>query len=269
MSFAAIVPFGGYSGWMFLSRTLDTQKAAFSQSPKQVSDREYFTANVGKVRTAEDLVSDYRLLGVALGAFGLGDDLENRFFIRKVLEEGTSSPDAFSNKLSDKRYMAMSAAFGFGEGKPPRTGLTGFSEEILSAYSTRQFEISVGEQNEDFRLALNVARELVEIASGDLSDDGKWYSVMGSAPLRSVFETALGLPDSFSGLELDRQLETFRDKTSRVFGNGEVAQFSDPEILDELVRTFLLRSEVDDVRSGLSSSSIALELLAASSAEIM
>ncbi|SNT03348.1 DUF1217 domain-containing protein [Tropicimonas sediminicola] len=261
MSFAAVVPLGGYAGWTFLTRTLESQKTAFADSPQQLSDKEYFAANIAGVKTAEHLVGDYRLLSVALGAFGLDDDLQNRFFIRKVLEDGTSSADALSNKLSDKSYKALSEAFGFGEGIPPRTGLTGFADEIFSAYTERQFEISVGEKNEDFRLALNVERELAAIASGELSDDGKWYSVMGSAPLRSVFETALGLPESFSSLDIEDQLQTFRDKATTAFGSGDVSQFADPDRMEKLVRTFLLRAELSDMSTGLSSGSIALTLL--------
>ena len=50
---------------------------------------------------------------VALGAFGLQDDLPNRFFIQKVLEGGTLSTDSLANKLSDPRYAALAKAFGF------------------------------------------------------------------------------------------------------------------------------------------------------------
>jgi hypothetical protein len=61
-------------------------------------------------------VGDRRLLEVALGAFGLDDDIRNRFFIRKVLEEGTTSPSRrFANRLSDKRYLALAETFGFGD----------------------------------------------------------------------------------------------------------------------------------------------------------
>ena len=33
MSFAPIVPFGGYAGWSFLQRTLPAQKHAFEAAP--------------------------------------------------------------------------------------------------------------------------------------------------------------------------------------------------------------------------------------------
>ncbi|WP_068108413.1 DUF1217 domain-containing protein [Tropicimonas marinistellae] len=261
MSFQPMLPASGYAGWVFLNRTLEAQKETFAESPATARDAEYFTENISEVRTARDLVSDYRLLKVALGAFGLEDDIDNKYFIQKVLEEGTTAENAFANNLTDSRYKAFSEAFGFGEGEQRRTSIIGFAEGIVSDYEDRQFEVAVGEQNEDYRLALDTQRALSAIAADDLSDDGMWYSVMGSTPLRTVFETAFGLPDTFSSLDLDDQLEVFRDKAAKMFGDGEVSQFTDTDRLDELVKTFLLRSELDDVPTGLSSSSIALTLL--------
>ena len=40
---------------------------------------------------------------MALGAFGLQDDINNRYFIRKILEEGTTNEDALANRFSDTR----------------------------------------------------------------------------------------------------------------------------------------------------------------------
>lgn len=265
MSFQPVIPFGGFAGWRFLGRTLEVQKTAFDQAPQMARDIDYFSENIGKVTSAEALVADRRLLGVALGAFGLDSDIDNRFFIRKVLEDGTLESDALANRLADKSYLKLSKAFGFGDFDTPNTQLSDFPGKIIEAYKTRQFEIAVGDQNDDMRLALNVQRELGELAQTDAGNDTKWYSVMGSEPLRQVFETALGLPSSFATLDIDHQLDVFRDKAGRVFGDGEIGQFSDPEKMDELVRLFLARSEINGISASLSSGSIALSLLQSAS----
>jgi len=77
-----LIPLGGYAGWRFLSASLDTQLSRFAESPVAARDMDYFRQEIGKITSAEDLVSDFRLLRVALGAFGLQDDLPNRAFIR-------------------------------------------------------------------------------------------------------------------------------------------------------------------------------------------
>ncbi len=261
MSFQPVIPFGGMAGWAFLQRTRAGQQAVFDKAPEIRRDTDYFAENIGSITTAQELVSDYRLLKVALGAFGLDDDIDNRFFIRKILEEGTIDPDSLANKMSDKRYLEFSKAFGFGDFPTPNTQLSDFADSILDAYKTRQFEVAVGEQDNDLRLAMTLERDLSAILDKNTTDDGRWFSVMGNPPLRKIFETALGLPASFGTLDLDLQLSGFRERARAVFGNSEVSQFSDPEKMEELNRLFLVRSQINAGNGALSSSSIALTLL--------
>jgi hypothetical protein len=243
MSFQPVVPLGGFAGWQFLQRTMESQREAFDAAPRRQRDAAYFEANIGRVRTAEALVGDRRLLSVALGAFGLGEDINNRAFIRKVLEEGTTSRDALAMKLTDRRYREFSAAFGFGDAGA-RTGRAGFGQDIVEAYLTREFEIGVGETDETMRLALNLDRELPEIASRSVSDDTKWLTVLGNPPLRRVFETAFGLPQSFGALDLDRQLEEFKDRAARSLGIDSFTDFAEADQRAELTRRFLALAQI-------------------------
>lgn len=261
MTYTPAVPLGGYAGWTFLKRTYDTQTRAFQASPDLKRDEDYFRAKIGSVKTAEQLVSDRRLMRVALGAYGLDNDINNKFFIRKVLEDGTLKDGALANRLADKQYRALSAGFGFGDFSVPRTQLSDFADKTLAAYKTRQFETAVGTQNNDMRLALNVERELPAIAKKSGSDATKWFTVMGNGPLRQVFETALNVPTSIGSLDLDRQLDIFQTKAEAVFGDADVAQFADPEKMDGLVRRFLLQSEVAATRTATSASAGALALM--------
>lgn len=244
MSFQPVVPFGGLAGWQFLKRTMETQRAAFDTAPTRQRDLDYFREKIASVTAAEQLVNDRRLLSVALSAFGLDDDINNRFFIRKVLEEGTLDRGALANRLADSRYREMSEAFGFGNGLLPRTALSGFADEISQAYLRRQFEVGVGQSDQAMRLALTLERELPGIAARDVSDDTKWLTVMGNLPLRRAFETALGLPQSFGALDVDRQLVEFRDRAQRVIGVSSFADFLQPEKQEELTRVFLARAQI-------------------------
>ncbi len=266
MTYTPVVPLGGFAGWAFLSRTRETQQAAFDNSAQMTRDLDYFREKIGKIESAEQLVDDRRLLQVALGAFGLDEDINNKFFVRKVLEDGTLSGDALSNRLSDKRYLEFSKAFGFGDFDTPRSVLSDFPDKIGDAYKVKQFEIAVGEQDENMRLALGLDSALADIAARDTTENGRWFAVMGEAPVRAVFEKALGLPSSFGALDLDQQLSTFRERTESRFGESEVAQFSDPEKREELVRLFLLRADIEGSSSGQSNAggSAALAILQSS-----
>lgn len=260
MSFQPIVPLSGYVGWRFLQRTLDTQQAAFRDSTPIQRDTEYFKENIGTVQTANDLVSDRRLLSVALGAFGLGEDINNTFFIRTVLSDGTIDPDALSNRLSDKRYRALSSAMGLGAGSVPLTSLSSFSSDIIGRYEEKQFAEAIGENNADMRLALNVDSALNGIISDNQTQTGQWFSILGDAPLRSVFEAALGLPKSIGSIDLDRQLETFKERARDVLGTDDPSGFLPSEKQDDIIRLFLLRSEASQIAASVRGSA-ALTLL--------
>jgi Protein of unknown function (DUF1217) len=265
MSFAPVLPFTGITGWAFLERTQARQKSTFDASPALKRDEAYFREKIGGITTAEALVKDRRLLTVALGAFGLDGDINNRFYIRKVLEEGTLKTDSLANKLADKQYAAMSAAFGF-DLATPRTQISTFADKIVAAWKQRGFETAVGVQNNDMRLALNARRELAVIAGKTMSDNVKWLTVLGSPPLRQFFERALNLPQSFVAVDLDRQVATLRLRTEKALGNGEIAQFSDPARVDKMIRRFMSQSDIAGSAAGgaptvFSGASAAVQLL--------
>ena len=267
MTFIPAIAFGGFAGWTVLKRTQERQTAVLASTVEFKRDEDHFRANIGKINTAEQLVADRRLLKVALGAFGLDGDINNKFFIRKVLEDGTLDVGALANRLADKQYQKMSSTFGFGDFAVPATKISDFPDKIIAAYKTRQFELAVGTQNDDLRLALNTTRELSGIATrAGSSEDARWFSVLGNAPLRRVFEKALALPASLGALDLDRQLATFKAKAGVVFGDNSITQFSDPAKVEGLVRRFLLRSESDAFASQNSAGSSALQMLQQSAA---
>jgi hypothetical protein len=243
MTFVPALPARGIAGLAFLDRTMTKQRKLHDAQPALRRDEAYFRERIGQIRSAADLVSDPRLLRVALTAFGLEADVANRFFIRKVLEEGTLEPGAFANKLADKRYRAFSAAFGFGDFPVPNTVLSDFPDRIMDAWKTRRFEAAVGERDEAMRLALNARRELREIAGQNLSEDARWFTIMGNAPLRRVVETALGLPQGFGALDIDRQLGVFKARSRSVLGSESAAALAEPQRLERLVRLYLVRAD--------------------------
>jgi len=237
MTFQPVIPLNGYAGWLFLDRTADTQRAAFNESPTIVRAADAFRDKIASVTTAEDLVADRELLTVALGAFGLDDDY----------------------RLSDTRYAELSDAFGFAADSITRTGFSLFTDEIIDRYETQQFNKAVGEQNNDMRLALNLGPALDDVVASTTSKDAQWFSVMGNAPLRSVFETALGFPSTFGTLDIDQQLEQFKSRANATFGTDNLSDLTSDENQEKLIRLYLLRTEA--TASSASSGSIALTLL--------
>lgn len=260
IGFQPIIPANGLVGWKFLERTYETQNSVFQKGTEITRDTDYFEAKIGGIETAEDLVADRRLLRVALGAFGLGGDIDNKYFVKKILEDGTLTDDALANRLADDRYKEFSAAFGFGNFEIPSTQISDFGTKITAQYRAQQFEIAVGEQNDNMRLALYTERELGDVVGGSDSNNTKWFKIMGTPPLRSVFERALGLPSSFGQLDLDLQLSTFKEAAQKQFGTSDLSEFAEPEMQEKLIQKFMVRTQLDEFQA-TTSGSIALSLL--------
>jgi hypothetical protein len=255
------LPTSGLAGWRFLQRTEAIQQELVSNSPRVTRELEHFDANIAKATTAEALVEDPVLLRVALTAFGLEDQMANKAFLLKVLEEGTEQDDAFANKLADTRFQKFAKAFGYGNIAGPPVKISTFQEGIKEDYLRQSYQIAVGEQDNDLRLALNFVSSIKEIAEESDSDNTGWLDVMGQISLRTVVEKAFGLPSETVALDLDRQSEIFEQKASAILGQADASVFQDPEKVDEVVRRFLLRAQIDAGPIGYSPAATALSIL--------
>jgi len=256
MSFQPVIPLGGYTGWRFLQRTIEQQSAQHAKAPMAQRDEAHFREKIGKIGSAADLVADRQLLRVALTAFGLADDLANRAFIQRILESDLTDPRSFANRLSDKRYAEMARAFGFAAADGPKTAAPGFADKTIRAFHARQFEIAVGEQDESMRMALSLKRDLGELAAGTMSDEAKWFRVLGTPSMRKVFESAFQLPKGFGQIDLDRQVGILMDRTRRVFGEGGLAQFTDPEKMNALTRRFFVGEQLREIQANAGPSAV-------------
>lgn len=264
MSFSPAIPLSGIAGWQFLQRTQESQFETFERSPQLEREVEYFQENIWKVSSAEELVNDRVLFQISLGAFGLEDEVDKKFFMQKILQEGTDDPSSFANSLVDPKYAEMSEAFGFGNLVGPNNVLSDFSTRLVAQYKERQFEIAVGETDNSLRLAMNFKRSISDYANGSDPADVGWFSLMGDVPMRKVMEGALGLPSQFGSLDVDLQQEMLRDKSREKFGDSSLAVFNDPEVVEKAINTYLAREQVNAGPSALTPGVGALTLLQSS-----
>lgn len=260
MTYQVFTGTGGLAGWALLNRTADRQRDLVAADGAVTTATANFRAKIGSVTTADELLSDYRLLNVALRAFGLEGDIGNRAFIRKVLESDLSEKGSLANRLSNKSYQRLAEAFGFSPGQQLQTKKAGFANKITAQYVEREFEARVGAQDQNLRLALNARRELAAISGRASSNDTKWYEVLGSKPLRTVFEGAFGFGSAYGKLPIDRQLQEFSNAAQKMFGSSDMSQFTNPDTVEKLVRNSLARSAIQ-VDTATNRYSTALTLL--------
>lgn len=256
MSFQPVIGSGGYAGWRLIARTGETQKALVARDPQVARDTAHLRANLGKLESAEQLVSDFRLLRTTLSAYGLDADAGNRFFIRKVLDSDLGDPKSLANRLGDKRYRAMAEALGFGSGAKRPAKL---ADEIAERHVAAELERRVGTLDGNLRLAMTAKRELQALGRSTATDNTRWYNILGSTPLRKVVEGALGLGAEFGKLPIDRQLSEMKARAGRLFGSESPSLFADAANVEKLIQRFLVRA--DAVSPAQSSYNAALVLL--------
>lgn len=252
---------GALSGWMMLKRAGATQRQIVARDPMIARNSQYFRENIGKIKSADDLVKDHRLLGVTLGAFGLEADIANKAFIRKILESDRDDSKSMVNRLTDKRYAKLVDALKLDEGTGTVASKS-FGDSVVAAFQDREFERRIGETQPDLRLAMNAQRELSAMAQRTSSDKTLWYEVMGNAPLRKVFDTAFGFGPQYGRLPIDRQLQEYMSRAEKVMGSSSFKAIATPEGSEKLIRTFLVRSQLTSGTPAQNSYSAAQMLLA-------
>lgn len=244
MSGAINVGLSGLAGWRVLQRSEDRQLEAIAKDAIVQRSISYFRDRIEVTDSAEKLVGDYRMLSVALSAFGLENDIGSRAFIRKILESDLSDTKSLVNRLSDKRYLRLAQAFDFSGQN--NTDEASFGDRISEAYVQREFERRVGQTDETLRLALNARRELESFAERTSSNKTLWYEVLGNPPLRKVFEGAFGFGSAYGKLPIDRQVEEFTKASERLLGTSALSEISTSKSMDRLINTFVARAQISE-----------------------
>ncbi len=65
-------------------------------------EAQYYQENIGKVKTVDDFVDDYRLYSYAMKAYGLEDMTYATAFMKKVLNSDLTDDNSFANKLATR-----------------------------------------------------------------------------------------------------------------------------------------------------------------------
>lgn len=262
MAFTPLTLSGGLSGLAYLKKTMSKQISVMTSQQQVKREENYYREKITEVNSADELVRDPILLKITLTSFGLQDDFSSKFYIKKILSSDFLDEKSFANKLSNKQYKNLTSMFGFGTYDTPKNKSSDFADKILKNYERKLFEISVGEVDNNIRLALNAETELKEISLIDTSENTKWYSILSSPPLRKVFETRFSLGSQFGIIDIDRQVNILKKHVKSAFGEDTISQFSDPTKTDKLIKSFMVRSSlIDNATAGYSSAHVALNVL--------
>lgn len=206
-----------------LTKDMSKSLTQVEQQPDVRRDTAYYLANIGKVKSIDDFLNNYKLYSYAMKAFGLEDMTYAKAFMRKVLTEGVTDKDAFANKLSDSRYRDFAAAFNFAALGANATQSTAATTGTTSQYATQTLEQDAGDQNEGLRLALYFTRKASSIKSP--------YQILADKALTQVVQTAMGWSPTISSSDIDMQAKMITDKI-------KLTDFQDPAKVTKFVQRF-------------------------------
>ena len=185
------------STYLSIQNNLARYQKMVGNEPSVKTATAYYAANIGNVKSISDLVGNYRLLSYALTAYGLGDQVNNKALVTKVLQggvtnaDGTTNNKALANTLSNPNWAKFAKAFDFlGSGASSISTSTAVAT-TESAYTEQTLESQQGQQDVGVQLALYFQRVAPTITSA--------YSVLGDKNLLEAFQTIYGITLNSNG----------------------------------------------------------------------
>lgn len=116
-----------------VARDMKGQLDRIGKTPEIARDEQYYKDNIGKMKTVDDFVGNYRLFSVAMKAYGLEDMTYATAFMKKVLQSDLNDTNSFANKLADDRYRKFAEAFQFSS-ETTTTQTSSQTDDVISHY---------------------------------------------------------------------------------------------------------------------------------------
>lgn len=187
-----------YNDYLIIARDAAKVTDRVARQPQIAREVDYYLAKIGNVKTADEFVADRRLVSVALTAFGIGNMVYAKAFVRKLVAEGTDDRNAFANRLADQRYLEFAKTFDFKRYGGATTAFAAAQKGVADKYIRQNLETQAGSSNEGVRLALYFERHAPNLESVS--------AVLADKAMTQVVRTMLGLPETFSLYGIDKQI---------------------------------------------------------------
>lgn len=122
-----------YLTYNTINRDMKSQLDRVSKQPEVARDNQYYDDNIGKVKTVDEFVDNYRLFSYAMKAYGLEDMTYAKAFMKKVLNSDLNDDNSFANKLADDRYRKFAQAFRFST-ETAATQTSSQTDDVIAHY---------------------------------------------------------------------------------------------------------------------------------------
>jgi hypothetical protein len=194
-----------------------------AQQTDVTRDAAYYKDNIGKVKTVDDLLNNYRLYQYAMKAYWLEDMAYAKAFMKKVLESDLTDASSFANRLSDKRYRDFAAAFSFNAADTSVAQSGSQTDEMIGLYTAsvkRQVE-AVDDASRIYNLAIGGVKSVDDLLNNDQLrdyvfsafgiDDSQW----SRDTIKNVMSSDPADPNSYVNTVWVSQLGGINDKIDK------------------------------------------------------
>lgn len=227
------------STYLSIEKNLTRYQSMIADEGAVKTATEYYKANIGKVTSISDFVNNYRLLSYALQAYGLGDQVNAKALVTKVLEGGVSSSKALANTLSNPNWAKFAKAFNFVADGASSISTSSAVTTTTSDYVEEKLEATEGKEDPGVELALYFQRVAPTVTSA--------LGIMGDENLLDVVQTIFGLPPETGSTDIEAEAS----EISRLMPLSDLSNSKD---LTELIDRFAAKYDLDYGTGGVDAS---------------
>ncbi len=239
------------ASFRLIARDIEKSTERVAKQPDVKRDTDHYLKTVDKIKTIDQFLANDRVYSYAMKAFGLGDMIYAKAFVRKVLTDGLDSDRSFANLLADPRFRDLAQTFNFQSTGTTTTLFEKTQQGVVDKYLQIRLEQNAGKENEGVRLALYFKRKAETITSA--------YGILADSALLKVAQTALSLPSAASSAAIEKQAELIKSKLN-------IEDLKNPAKLDKFLDRFTVMWEV---RNGAQAASISASAESLTSADTL
>jgi hypothetical protein len=190
--------------YTMIERSYDKLVSNYQNTGAVKNDIAYFQANIGKVKTVDDLLNNYRLYSFVMKAFNMEDKIPAKALVKKMLTGDITDKSSLIYRTTDPNIKNLYNALGMKNGQVTKNGSATWVANMVKQYATVGFENAQGDSDPAVQEALYFKRNIASVNS--------WYGVMADPTLYDVVKTALNLPDSMSSMDVTKQATLLQSK---------------------------------------------------------
>lgn len=223
-----------------MTRAYVVEKSRFgTEDDRKLAEEEakYYSAQMQKVESVEEFLSDARLVAFVLEANGVDPTSVDATFMAKIFTSDLEDPKSFVNQQPNRAFRKIVASFNFGaDGNVVRPDEAEIQSrrgiyQTVDSYVRQMMEESAGSDNPGVRLALYFERKAASLSTP--------YDLLADDALFEVFKVLYSLPDEIGSADIDAQADTIERYL-------DLKDLQDPEKVAKMIVKFCVLYDADN-----------------------